>query len=111
MCKEIRHTLVRVISEVTQELRYTPNQPVVAFLCNHQHNPAMSLHAAKEGGYLLCTKDNMIITEVTDNERLWLQGLFNISCIVRNTVFPRIVSAESILFRSCQLRLLNEGGY
>ena len=27
------------------------------------------------------------------------------------TVFPRIVSAESILFRSCQLRLLNEGGY
>ena len=28
-----------------------------------------------------------------------------------NTVFPRIVSAESILFRSCQLRLLNEGGY
>ena len=29
----------------------------------------------------------------------------------RNTVFPRIVSAESILFRSCQLRLLNEGDY
>ena len=28
-----------------------------------------------------------------------------------STVFPRIVSAESILFRSCQLRLLNEGGY
>ena len=27
------------------------------------------------------------------------------------TVFPRIVSAESILFRSCPLRLLNEGGY
>ena len=27
------------------------------------------------------------------------------------TVFPRIVSAESILFRSSQLRLLNEGGY
>ena len=29
----------------------------------------------------------------------------------QSTVFPRIVSAESILFRSCQLRLLNEGGY
>ena len=30
---------------------------------------------------------------------------------VTDTVFPRIVSAESILFRSCPLRLLNEGGY
>ena len=33
--------------------------------------------------------------------------LIRVAC----TVFPRIVSAESILFRSCQLRLLNEGGY
>ena len=32
-------------------------------------------------------------------------------CDLTHTVFPRIVSAESILFRSCQLRLLNEGGY
>ena len=77
ICKEIRDTLMRVISEVTQELRYTPDQPVVAFLCNHQHNPAISSHAAKymkEGDYLLCTKDNMAITEVADNQRLWLQG-------------------------------------
>ena len=28
---------------------------------------------------------------------------------LESTVFPRIVSVESILFRSCQLRLLNEG--
>ena len=81
-CKKIRETLMRVISEVTQELRYTADQPVVAFLCNHQHIPAMPPHAAmymKEGGYLLCTKDNVVITEVSGNERLWLQGLFNIS--------------------------------
>ena len=82
-CKEIRDTLMKVISEVTQELRYTPDQPVVAFLCNYEHNPAMSTHAAtymKEGDYLLCTKDNMVIIEVTATQRLCLQGRFNISC-------------------------------
>ena len=82
MCIEVRDTIMRVISEVTRDLRYTPDQPVVAFLCNYQHNPAMSPHAAKymeKGGYLLCTKDHMAITEVTDSQRLWLQGRFNIS--------------------------------
>ena len=82
ICKEIRDTLMRVISEVTQELRYTPDQPVMAFLCNYEHNPVMSSHAAKymkEGDYLLCTKDNMAITEVANNQRLWLQGRCNIS--------------------------------
>ena len=82
ICKDIRDTLMRVISEVTQELRYTPDQPVVAFLCNYEHKPAMSPHAAKymkEGDYLLCTKDNNAITEVTDKQRLWFQGRFNIS--------------------------------
>ena len=42
----------------------------------------MPPHAAKymkEGDYLLCTKNNMAITEVTDKQRLWLQGRFNIS--------------------------------
>ena len=84
ICREIRDTLMGVISEVTLELRYTPDQPVVAFLCNHQHIPVMSPHAAmymKKGGYLLCTKDNMVIKEVSGNEKLWLQGLFNISYI------------------------------
>ena len=64
---------MRVIGEVTQELRYTPDQPVVAFLCNYEHDLAMAPHAAKhmkEGDYLLCTKDNMAITEVTDKQRL-----------------------------------------
>ena len=82
ICREIRGTLMGVISEVTQDLRYTPDQPVAAFLCSYEHNPAMPTHAAKytkEGDYLLCTKDNMAITEVTDKQRLWLQGRFNIS--------------------------------
>ena len=82
MCIEVRDTIVRVINEVTKDLRYTLDEPVVAFLCNNQHNPAMAPHAAKymkEGGYLLCTKDNMSVTDVTDNQRLWLQGRFNIS--------------------------------
>ena len=82
MCIEVRDTIMRIISEVTRDLRYTPDQPMVAFLCNYQHNPAMSPHAAKymeKGGSLLCTKDHMAITEVTDSQRLWLQGRFNIS--------------------------------
>ena len=82
MCIEVRDTIMRVINGVTKDLRYTPDQPEVAFLCNHQHNPAMAPHAAKymkEGDYLLCTKDNMSVTDVTDNQRLWLQGVFNIS--------------------------------
>ena len=82
MCIEVRDTIMRVISEVTRDLRYTPDKPEVAFLCNYEHNPAMSPHAAKymeEGGKLLCTKDHMAITEVTDNQRFWLQGRCNIS--------------------------------
>ena len=91
MCIEVRDTIMQVIREVTREMRYIPDQPVVAFLCNYQHNPAMSPHAAKymeEGGYLLCTKDHMTITGLTDIQRLWLQGMFNISSskIIRNKV-------------------------
>ena len=82
MCIEVRDTLMRVINEVTRDLRYNPDRPVVVFFCNHQHNPAISPHAAKymkEGDYLLCTRDNISVTDVTDNQRLWLQGRFNIS--------------------------------
>ena len=83
MCIQVCDTITTVINEVTRDLRYNSDQPVVAFLCNHQHNPAMAPHAAKymeECGNLLCTKDHISITEVTDNQRLWLQGSFNISC-------------------------------
>ena len=76
-CVDIRNTLTRVIGEVTQELRYLPDQPVLAFLCEHPHVPFISPHAAeyiKEDDYLLCTKDPMVITKVTDANKLWLQG-------------------------------------
>ena len=85
MCIEVRDTILRVVNEVTMDLRYPPDQPVVAFLCNYQHNPAMAPHAAiyiEEGGYLLCSKDHMVITEVTNIQRLWLSGKFNI-CLLR----------------------------
>ena len=79
-CVTIRNTIMRVIGEVTQELRYLPDQPVLAFLCEHPHVPFISPHAAeyikdiKEVEYLLCTKDPMVITKVTDVNKLWLQG-------------------------------------
>ena len=100
MCIEVRDTIMSVINEVTRDLRYIPDQPVVAFLCNYEHNPAMSPHAAKymeEGGYLLCTKDHMAITEVTNNQRFWLQGRYNISStniIVRD----KKVRCKSVLY-------------
>ena len=80
MCIQVHDTIMTVINEVTRDLRYNPDQPVVAFLCNHQHNPVVAPHAAKymeECGNLLCTKDHISITEVTDKQRLWLQGRFN----------------------------------
>ena len=76
-CVDIRNTITRVIGEVTQELRYLPDQPVLAFLCEHPHVPFISPHAAeyiKEDDYLLCTKDPMVITKVTDVNKLWLQS-------------------------------------
>ena len=76
-CVDIRNTLTRVIDEVTQELRYLPDQPVLAFLCEHQHDPFISPHAAEyieEDDHLLCTKDPMVITKVTYANKCWLQG-------------------------------------
>ena len=76
-CVDICNTITRVIGEVTQELRYLPDQPVLAFLCEHPHIPFISPNAAeyiKEDDYLLCTKDPMVITKVTDANKLWLQG-------------------------------------
>ena len=76
-CADIRKTLERVINEVTEELRYTPDQPVLAFLCEYPHDPFISPHVSeymKEDDYLLCTKDPMVITKVSDANKLWLQG-------------------------------------
>ena len=76
---DIRNTLVRVINEVTEELRYIPDQPVLAFLCEYPHDPVMAPHAAEyiEDDCVLCTNDPMVTTEVTENNRLCLQSEFN----------------------------------
>ena len=76
---DIRNTLIRVINEVTEELRYIPDQPVLAFLCEYPHDPVMAPHAAEyiEDNCVLCTKDPMVITEVTENNKLCLEGEFN----------------------------------
>ena len=76
---EIRSTLIRVINEVTEELRYVPDEPVLAFLCEYSHDPVIAPHAAEhiENDYVLCTKDPMATTKVTENNKLCLQGEFN----------------------------------
>ena len=76
---EIRKTLIRVINEVTEELRYIPDQPVLAFLCEYPHDPVMAPHAAEyiEDDYVLCTKDPVVTTQVTENNKLCLLGEFN----------------------------------
>ena len=77
----ISDTLTTVINEVTEELRYFPDQPVLAFLCEYQHNPVLAPHAAEylEKDYVLCTKDPMGTTKVAENNKIWLQGEFNCS--------------------------------
>ena len=78
-CVEIRNTVMRVINEVTEELRYTPDQPVMAFLCEHSHDPVMAPHAAEyiENDCVLCTKNPMVTAGVTENNKIWLYGEFN----------------------------------
>ena len=76
---EIRNTLIRVINEVTEELRYIPDEPILAFLCEYPHDPVIAPHAAEyiEDDSVLCTKDPMVTTEVTENKKICLQGEFN----------------------------------
>ena len=85
----IRDTITTVINEVTEELRYFPDQPVLAFLCEYQHNPILAPHAAKylEKGYVLCTKDPMGTTKVAENNKIWLQGEFNCYSPVLQALF------------------------
>ena len=73
---EIRNTLMTVINEVTEELRYIPDQPVLAFLCEYPHDPVMAPHAAEyiEDNCVLCTNDPIVTTDVTENNKLCLQG-------------------------------------
>ena len=64
---------------MTEELRYVPDEPVLAFLCEYSHDPVMAPHAAEhiENDYVLCTNDPMVTTKVTENNKLCLQGEFN----------------------------------
>ena len=75
---EIRNTLITVINEVTEELRYVPDQPVLAFLCEYPHDPVMAPHAAEyiEDNCVLCTNDPIVTTDVTESNKLCLQGEF-----------------------------------
>ena len=84
---EIRNTLIRVINEVTEELRYIPDQPVLAFLCEYPHDPVMAPHAAEyvEEDCVLCTMDPIVTTQVTENNKLCLQGEFNFSYFLLET--------------------------
>ena len=74
---EIRNTLITVINEVTEELRYIPDEPVLAFLCEYPHDPVMTPHAAEyiEDDCVLCTKDPMMITKLSEKNKVWLQGV------------------------------------
>ena len=76
---EICNTLISIINEVTEELRYIPNEPVLAFLCEYPHDPVMAPHAAEyiEDDCVLCTMDPTVTTEVSENNKLCLQGEFN----------------------------------
>ena len=78
-CVEIRTTLMKVINKVTKELRYIPDQPVMAFLCEHSHDPVVAPHAAEyiDNNCVLCTKDPMVTAGVTEINKIWLSGEFN----------------------------------
>ena len=75
MCVALHNRLKRVINEVTQALCYLPDEPVLAFKCEKQHTPILSLHAAryiKARKALRCTKDPLTPGNLTDSHRYWL---------------------------------------
>ena len=76
MCMEIRSTLVSAIDEATKKLNYTPDEPVVSFLC--EKHISSSLHPAamsKVGGELICTKHLTHGGSLTAQHRIWLRGM------------------------------------
>ena len=107
---EIRRTLIRAINEVTEELRYIPDQPVLAFLCEHSHDPVMGPHAAQYIGddCLLCTMDPMVTTEVTENNKLCLQGEFNCYLFtIRTFLFTYQMMSALIWLRNYEVLFLH----
>ena len=76
MCLKVCHTLVSAINEATEKLNYTPDEPVVSFLC--EEHMSSSLHPAtisEIGDELLCTKDRICGGLLTTQHRLWLRGM------------------------------------
>ena len=76
MCSEVRDTLLTVINKVTNELRYSVDQPVVSFICKHHCSTPHAAAYDKIHQHLLCTKDNTVINEIQDKHRLWLISKF-----------------------------------
>ena len=77
MCTEVRETLLTVINKVTNELRYSVDQPVVSFICKrHRSTPHAAAYYDKTHQHLLCTKDNDVINKIHDKHRLWLKSKF-----------------------------------
>ena len=73
MCSEVRDTLLTVINRVTNELRYSEDQPLVSFICKHHCRTPHAAVYDRTYEHLLCTKDNNVINEIQDNHRLWLK--------------------------------------
>ena len=76
MCSEVRDTLLTVIHKVTNELRYSEDQPLVSFICKHHRSTPHAAVYDKTYEHLLCTKDNNVINEIQDKHRLWLNSKF-----------------------------------
>ena len=76
MCMEIHSTLVSAIDEATEKLNYTPDRPIVSFLC--EEHMSSSLHPAtisKVGDELICTKHLTHGGSLTVQHRIWLRGM------------------------------------
>ena len=76
MCIEIHSTLVSAIDEATEKLNYTPDRPIVSFLC--EEHMSSFLHPAtisKVGDELICTKHLTHGGSLTVQHRIWLGGM------------------------------------
>ena len=76
MCLKVRHTLVSAIKTATEKLNYTPDEPVVSFLC--EEHISSSLHPAtisEIGDELLCTEHLTHGGSLTARHRVWLTGM------------------------------------
>ena len=76
MCSEVRDTLLTVIDKVTEELRYSEDQPLVSFICKYHRSTPHAAVYNKTYEHLLCTKDNDVINEIQDKHQLWLKSKY-----------------------------------